>query len=183
MWLKQRIGAARPGVDLHQGACDAMASTLALRKAVLMPKQKTTWIVIADSSRAQILTRRVERPGFDVITAFESPDAHASAHQLGADRPGRVQESAYSAHHAVEPRIDPHEESQIQFLRTVAAYLNENGTREEVRDLILFAPPRALGHLRKLLDAAVVRKIRAEAPKDLTQVPIAELPKHLDALP
>jgi len=33
-----------------------------------------------------------------------------------------------------------------------------------------------------MLDERVTRKIRAEAPKDLTKLPIEELPKHLDAL-
>lgn len=148
-----------------------------------MRKHQVTWIVIADSSRVQVLARRADQRGFDVVTALESPDAHASSHQLGSDRPGRGQESANSAHHAIEPRLDPHDEIMIQFLQTVAQYLNENATREEIRDLILFAPPRALGQLRKMLDKAVTLKIRAEAPKDLTRVPLADLPKHLEALP
>jgi len=148
-----------------------------------MPHPRITWIVIADSSRAQVLTRREEETGFDIVTAFQSPDAHASSHQLGADRPGRMQESANPAHHAVQPRTDPHEESMLAFLGTVAQYLNENATSAEVKSLILFAAPRALGHLRKMLSAGVTQKIRVAVPKDLTGVPLADLPKHLDALP
>jgi protein required for attachment to host cells len=147
-----------------------------------MLKRKVTWIVIADSSRVQILTRREEGPGFDVVTAFQSSGAHTPSHLLGGDRPGRMQESANPAHHAIEPRLDPHEENTIHFLQSVAQYLNESATVEEVRSLVLVAPPRALGHLRKMLDPAVTKKIRAEAPKDLTNVPFADLPKHLEAL-
>jgi protein required for attachment to host cells len=148
-----------------------------------MLKHRKTWIVIADASRAQVVTRREDESGFDIVTGLQSPDAHASSHQLGGDRPGRMQESANPAHHAIQPRIDPHEESELEFLRTVAQYLNENATSAEVRNLILFAPPRALGHLRKMLDAAVTKKIRVAVPKDLTRVPLADLPKHLQALP
>ena len=148
-----------------------------------MPKRRATWIVIADSSRAQIVTRREDQTGFDIVTALQSADAHASSHELGVDRPGRMQESANPAHHVIEPRVDAHEESTLEFLRMVAQYLNENATSTEVRSLVLFAPPRALGHLRKMLNAAVTRKISAAAPKDLTRVPFADLPKHLEALP
>jgi len=148
-----------------------------------MPKHRVTWIVIADSSRAQIVTLREDQTGFDIVTALQSADAHASSHDLGVDRPGRMQESANPAHHAIEPRVDAHEQSTLEFLRMVAQYLNENATSTDVRSLILFAPPRALGHLRKMLNAAVTRKIRAAAPKDLTRVPFADLPKHLEALP
>ena len=148
-----------------------------------MPKHFVTWIVIADASRAQIVTRREDQGGFDLVTAFQSPEAHASSHELGPARPGRGQESANPAHHAIEPRVDPHEESAVAFLRTVADYLNENATNTEIHRLILFAPPRALGHLRKMLNAAVRLKIRHEEPKDLTRVPLADLAKHLEALP
>lgn len=147
-----------------------------------MPKHSTTWIVIANSSRAQIVTRREDGPGFDIVTAFQSSEAHTPSHLLGGDRPGRMQESANPAHHAIEPRLDPHEEDAIHFLQTVAQYLNEGATTEEVRGLVLIAPPRALGRLRKMLDPAVTKKIRAEAAKDLTRVPFADLPKHLEAL-
>ena len=147
-----------------------------------MLKHKVTWIVIADSSRVQIVARREGEPGFDVVTAFQSPEAHVPSHQLSSERPGRMQESSNPAHHSVEPRLDPHEEDMIQFLKTVAHYLNENATREDVLALILFAPPRALGHLRKMLKPGVAEKIRAEVPKDLTKLPLTELPKHLEAL-
>lgn len=147
-----------------------------------MVKRRVTWIVVADSSRMQILTRREDGPGFDVVTAFEAPDTHAASHELYSERPGRSQESANPAHHAIEPRLDPHEERMIAFLRTVADRLNEEAVRAEVRDIVLFAPPRALGHLRKMLDGTVAAKIRAAAPKDLTRIPLEELPKHLEAI-
>jgi protein required for attachment to host cells len=147
-----------------------------------MLKHTSLWIVLADSSRARILTRRVTGAGFEVVSAFDAAEAHAESHDLRSDRPGRSQESANSAHHAIEPRVDPHEASTIEFLGTVADYLNENALRDEVRGLLLFAPPQALGHLRKMLDNAVVKKIRLESPKDLTRISSADLSKHLEIL-
>jgi hypothetical protein len=37
-----------------------------------------------------------------------------------------------------------------------------------------------LATLREALDEATCRKIKAEFPKDLTRVPLAELPGHFD---
>ncbi|HUK57645.1 MAG TPA: host attachment protein [Stellaceae bacterium] len=145
-----------------------------------MPKHAAQWIILADASRARILTRR--GTGFDVVSAFEAAEAHARSHDLRSERPGRAQESANSAHHAIEPRVDPHEASTIEFLETVAAYLNENATGDDVRGLLLFAPPRALGHLRKMLSEPVVKKIELESPKDLTRLSSADLATHLDTL-
>ncbi len=144
-----------------------------------MPKHKPIGIVIADSSRAQIVTRRPEARGFNLVTAFQSADAHASAHMLGGDKPGRGQERASSAHHAIEPRIDAHEASQVKFLRTVAQYLNENAKDGAIGSLVLCAPPRALGRLRKLVDqrrggvfrraAGLAQPLKAERIPDLAE--------------
>ena len=147
-----------------------------------MPKRTALWIVLADSSRARILTRGATDTEFDVVSAFEAAEAHAESHDLRSERPGRGRESANPAHHAIEPRLDPHEASSMEFLGTVAAYLNENARGDEVGGLLLFAPPRALGHLRKMLSDPVAKKIRLESPKDLTRIPTADLAQHLESL-
>lgn len=147
-----------------------------------MPKHRITWIVMADGSRARIVTRRTEEPGFDVIAAFASSDAHAPSRELGADRPGRSRESAASAHHAIEPRHDLHGERKTAFIRSVAEHLNRAAAERAFHDLVLFAPPHCLGELRNRLDATTTHKIKATFPKDLTKLPIAELPAHLAAV-
>lgn len=147
-----------------------------------MPRHSITWIVVSDGSRARILAARKEGSGFDVVPELASPEAHTPSHDLGSDRPGRAQESGNSAHHSIEPRHDPHEERKSAFVRSLAAQLNQAAGEKRFDDLILFAPPRCLGELREALDDAVLRKVKAEAPKDLTKLPLAELPRHLDAL-
>jgi len=148
-----------------------------------MPKRKITWIVMADGSRAVTVKRRDVEPGFAVIAELASDATHVPAHLIGAERPGRTQESHNSAHHAIEPRVDPHEARLTEFLRGVARRLNEDSAAKAFDRLILFAPPRALGQLREMLDETTRGKIQAEAAKDLTKLPLEELPKHLEMLP
>ena len=146
-----------------------------------MPKPKITWIVLADSSRALVVVRRATEPGFDVIVKMESGEAHVPSHDLGSDRPGRTQESANSAHHAIAPRHDPHQLRLTAFLGRVAAYLNAQSAARAFDRAIVFAPAHALGELREMLDDPTRKKIRSEA-KDLTKLPLDELPRHLAAL-
>jgi protein required for attachment to host cells len=147
-----------------------------------MPRQRTTWIVIADGSRARIVKARAEAPGFEVISDIAAEEPRLPAREIMTDKPGRAQESAYPGRHALEPRTDPHQERKALFIRGVAEHLNRAAVEQLFDDLIVFAPPRALGELRQALDDGVRAKIKAEAPKDLTKLPIAELPQHLDAL-
>jgi len=104
-----------------------------------MPKHKVSWIVIADGSRARIVTRRHESPGFDVVAEMQSPESHVPSHLIASERPGRTQESGYSGRHAIEPRVDPHQERLTAFIQSVATYLNEQAAGAAVDDIISFA--------------------------------------------
>jgi protein required for attachment to host cells len=145
-------------------------------------QHKTTWIVMADGSRALIVTRRDVEPGFDVVSSMFSDAAHVPSRDIGSDRPGRTQESGYSGRHAIQPRHDPHQDRMTAFVDSVARYLNEASGEKKFDRLILFAADRALGRLRAGLDKATSAKVQAESPKDLTKIPLAELPQHLESL-
>lgn len=147
-----------------------------------MRKHRITWIVMADGSRARIVKPREEGAGFDVVSDLTSDEARVPTREINADRPGRTQESVGSAHHAIEPRHDPHRQRKAAFVRSIADRLNHAAGKKLFDALILFAPPRCLGELRQALDDATRGKIRAASPKDITKLPLAELPQHLEAL-
>ena len=103
--------------------------------------------------------------------------------ELVSDRPGRGQESGNPTRHAMPSRNDPHQMQKSAFLRTVAERLNHGASEGEYDFLILFAPPRCLGELRRELSAPSRRRLKAASGKDLTKVALKSLPKHLTALP
>jgi protein required for attachment to host cells len=146
-----------------------------------MPRHRLTWIVVADGARARILARR-EQGGFDSISAWESAEAHRPSRDLVSDRPGRAQESATTARHALDQRHDPHEERKIDFVRDLAERINRAAAENRFDDFVLFAPPRCLGTLREALDETARAKLRASAAKDLTKLPPDELAAHVDTL-
>jgi protein required for attachment to host cells len=143
-----------------------------------MPKRRVTWFVLADGSRARFLTRRTEAPGYDIVAEYEAPDAHVPTRDLISDKPGRQQESANAAHHSVEPRSDPHRERKVAFAEHVADRLNAASAEGAFDELVLYADPRSLAELRSALDDGTRAKVKAEFPKDLTKIPLAELPRH-----
>jgi protein required for attachment to host cells len=147
-----------------------------------MAKHRSTWIVIADGGRASILKRRDLESGFDVIARLDSPDAHMASHDLMSERPGRTRESANSAHHAIEPRTDPHTQRKLAFIDSVAAHLNQSDLGNSFDRLILVAPAHALGELRERLAPHIAAKVVAMLTKDLTKLPLDELDEHLAAI-
>lgn len=144
-----------------------------------MPKPLKTWICVADGAHARIVTPQETASGYAIVTEFDSTDAHRRSRNLGSDRPGRAQESAYSARHAVEPRSDPQAARKREFVRMVAEHLDRARERGDFDELLLFAPAPCLHDLRANLGEATRRKIRTEAAKDLINLPLARLAEHI----
>jgi protein required for attachment to host cells len=145
-----------------------------------MSKRRVTWFVLADGSRARFLTRRQEESGFEIAEEHDAPEARVPTRDIVSDRGGRIQESANSAHHGIEAHHDPHRERKTAFARLLADRLNAASAAGTFDALVLYAAPRSLATLREALDDATRRKIKAEFPKDLTKIPLADLPRHLD---
>ena len=147
-----------------------------------MVKRPVTWFVLTDGSRARILRRRAEEPGYEVVEELESPDSRVPSREITSDRPGRVQESAYPGRHAIVARRDAHRDRKEAFARELGDRLNKAATDDVFHALILYAAPRTLAILRETLGDAARDKIKAEVPKDLTKVPLADLPRHFAQL-
>ncbi len=145
-----------------------------------MKKKPRLYYVIADGGRAR-LVERDDDGAFRTLSSFVSTELHASAHELGRDRPTRVKESANSARHAVEPRQDPHEAAKADFIRTIAAELGALLKQGQFDQLMLVAPPGVIGELKGALSDVTAKTVVKELHKDLTKIPDHDLTPHLTA--
>ncbi len=136
------------------------------------------WVVVCDASKALVL----RNAGDERHIALESVEAQtqslSSTHELGSDRPGRVHQPFGTARSAVEEK-DRHAAAEEAFLGGLARRLDAAVSHHAVNDLVLVAPPRALGWLRQHLCADTLRAVRAELPRDLTHLTVGEIEEHL----
>ncbi len=147
-----------------------------------MNKHETTWLVVADGRRARIFSARAGDTGLTELHDLIGDDR--ATRDIGTDRPGRTQESANSGRHAMAPRVDWHRQAKQQFAREVADKINATGLKGGFDRLVVVAPPKALGDLRKVLNKHALDRLGAEIDKDLTHFTPHELINHLaDALP
>jgi protein required for attachment to host cells len=148
-----------------------------------MPQHRKIWFVVADGSRARIVTRPAEATGYEIVAEYEAPQVRRPSRDIVSDRPGRAQESASPARHAVEPRQDPHRAAKESFLCKLADELDRANERGAFDQLVLYADPHSLAVLRQKLNETTRAKVAAEFPKDLTKVPLPELDRHLESTP
>ena len=145
-------------------------------------KSHVTWVLIADGAQARVLENTGPGKGFKQVRGLDWTIGALSAQDIVSDRPGRSHSSVGHGRSAMEPRTDPVEHRETEFLKSLAAVLDRHQQQGDFDRLVIVAGPVALGDIRKAVSPAVKKSIIAELNKDLTNLPTAELDQHLDGI-
>jgi protein required for attachment to host cells len=105
---------------------------------------------------------------------FTNPDHHEQA----TDTAGQSMRSVEGRAGSME-EVDFHQQEEDRFAAEIAQTLQRRALANEYEALIVVAPPRTLGELRKHYHKEVERRIVGELPKDLVNVPVPEIEKAL----
>jgi protein required for attachment to host cells len=147
-----------------------------------------TWIVAADAGRARFL--QVAGPQRLVeVEDLLNPDARMDNRELTSDAHPR-----FSGHGGVGkpgasrtsgPASDRQETSAQEhatdlFAKRVGDYLESARTAHRYDELVIVAPPKFLGALRKELGKEVEKLVVEELPKDLSWFKAQELERYFD---
>lgn len=145
-------------------------------------KKTVTWVLIADGAQARILENTGPGKGLKQVDGLDWAIEPLSAQEIVSDRPGRGHASAGAGRSAMEPRTDPVDHRETEFVKSVAATLDRKQQQGAFDRLIIAAAPIALGDIRKAISPAVRKTVVAELNKDLTNTPTAQLDQHLDGI-
>jgi protein required for attachment to host cells len=91
---------------------------------------------------------------------------------------GRAFPSSGPGHHAYS-ETDFHQLEEDRFAAETADMLKRRALNNDFDQLIVVAPPRTLGELRKHYHKEVEKRLAGEVAKDLTGHPVAEIEKIL----
>jgi protein required for attachment to host cells len=144
-----------------------------------MPKRSNLVIVLADGAHA----RFVRRGGDGVLRTeqkFDSVAAHKRSADLGTDAPGASFHSDSTAHHALTPRNDLHEQEKTHFAQLVAQKLNGMAGDGAFDALLIVALPGTAAVIEGALSGAVKAALRGTVNKDLVKTADDQLAAHLD---
>ena len=135
-------------------------------------------VFIGDGRKALFLRNRGDEKFPNLRTERVFVDTNPATHEQGSERPGRSFSSMGPWRSAVES-TDWHHLEQHKFVRAVSAALEKLVREQDVKALIIAAPPRTLADLRHDLHGDVKARLLAEVGKDLTKQPLYEIEKHL----
>jgi protein required for attachment to host cells len=134
-----------------------------------MMRPEKTWIVVVDGARARFLLSSNQHNEVATIPGqiFESPAP--PTRELARSKPARVMESSGPVRHSIEPRVDLHENQEVEFLKVIVRRLQEAFGVKAFDKFILVSPPKPLGHLRDLIDEGLKSHMLCDIDLDLTK--------------
>jgi protein required for attachment to host cells len=139
---------------------------------------RQAWIVVADGGRANIY-KNVGEIGEIKLVLVRSSNQHTErTHEIGRDQPGRLSGNSGHAKSALES-TDLHQAAEDKFLKEVVEHLAQDVQAGDCQELVLIAPPHALGEMRKKMPQHLSKIVVKELNKDYAHMAINELEKTL----
>ena len=131
-------------------------------------------VLVADGRKLLMLRNEGDamRPNLQ-LERKEEQENPANGEQA-SDAPGRSFQSVGARRSAYE-ETDFHQLEEDRFAADAAALLKERALRNEFESLIIVAPPRTLGALRKHYHKEVSDRLTAEIAKDLTRHTVPQI--------
>lgn len=130
-----------------------------------------TFVVVADGQKMLLLRNEgdEEHPKLEVVRLRELDNPFTR--EQGSDAPGRSFSTAGTARSGYQ-ETDFHQMEEDRFAIETAELLNKQALANRFDRLIVVAPPRTLGELRKHYHKEVEARLVGEIAKDLTGHPV-----------
>ena len=139
-----------------------------------------SFVVVADGAKMLFFRNEgdAEFPKLEVERKREQEDR--PDRDWKTDEPGRAFSSVSSGRSAYE-ETDFHQLEEDRFAAETAELLRKRALQKDFESLIIIAPPKTLGELRKHYHKEVEKRLTGEIAKDLTGHPVEEIEKIISA--
>jgi protein required for attachment to host cells len=129
--------------------------------------KKTTWVVVADHHRARVLSTEGPGLGLYPVEDMSFSTFVPKDHRLVTPRMPRKSDSAGPAH------------DDDRFMERISSAIAIAAIQRRYHRLVLIAPLRTLGELRRALPECVSRLVIGELDSDLTRAPAETIRERL----
>ena len=137
-------------------------------------------VLVGDGQKALFLRNRGSAQRLRLVVEQVLERDNPPTREQGTDRPGRSNASVGVARSAME-ETDWHNIGEERFAGELAEALYRHAHANPFEKLVVIAPPKILGNLRKAFHAEVAERVTAEIPKELTSHPVAEIERLVAA--
>lgn len=135
-------------------------------------------VLVADGRKMLFLRNEGDNEFPNLVVEEAQEQENPATRDQATDAAGRASSPQGAAQSSVEP-TDFHQIEEDRFAADAAAMLKKRALANDFERLIIVAPPRTLGELRKHYHKEVSSRLAGELDKDLTGHPIKDIEKAL----
>lgn len=138
------------------------------------------WIALCNGGKGLILQNDGDAAHLDLRTIASYEVELPPTRELGTAPPGRMTGPMGMPRSAVAAP-DLHDRAESEFLRRFVQALDHHTQRDPQAKLIIVAPPRVLGRLRKVLSPTLRDRLFAEIPRNVALHTMDDIKSRLSA--
>jgi protein required for attachment to host cells len=135
-------------------------------------------VLVADGRKMLFLRNEGDNDYPNLVVENAQEQDNPATRDQATDSAGRASSPQGGVQSSVEP-TDFHQIEEDRFAADAADFLKTGALKNAYDSLILVAPPKTLGELRKHYHKEVTSRLKAELDKDLTGHPIKDIEKAL----
>jgi protein required for attachment to host cells len=139
-----------------------------------------TVILVADGRKMLFLRNEGDNEFPNLVVEQAREQDNPATRDQATDSAGRASSPQGAARSSVEP-TDFHQIEEDRFAADAADFLKTRALKNDFDSLIIVAPPKTLGEMRKHYHKEVSNRLAGELDKDLTGHSIADIEKALKA--
>lgn len=144
-----------------------------------MPIANNALVLVTDGRKTLFFRNEGDVNQIDLRTeAHDEREDVSSKGELATDAPGTVQQSAGYGHSTYE-ETDFKQLEEDRWAKSAAEEVNKRALSNDFEALVIIAPPKTLGELRKQLHKEAARRVVCEIDKEMTGRPIPDIEKLL----
>ena len=132
-----------------------------------MPLANNALVLVTDGRKTLFFRNHGDENQIDLRTEDFGEREDAKDRDLRSDAPGTTAQSAGFGRVAYE-ETDFHQLEEDRWAVAAAEDVNRRVLRNNFEQLVIVAPPKTLGHIRKKLHKEAERKLVCEIPKEMT---------------
>lgn len=136
-------------------------------------------VVLVADGRKSLFFRNEGDGEFPSLSIEDKAEFANPAHNEQASDLAGQSSRTKDGHGGSMEEVDFHRQEEDRFAAELAATLKKRALANEFEALLIAAPPRTLGELRKHYHKEVARRIIGELSKDLVNLPVSEIEKAL----
>ena len=135
-------------------------------------------VLVADGRKMLFLRNEGDNDYPNLVVENAQEQDNPATRDQATDSAGRASSPQGGVQSSVEP-TDFHQIEEDRFAADAADFLKTGALKNTYDSLIVVAPPKTLGELRKHYHKEVTSRLKGELDKDLTGHPIKDIEKAL----